>query len=119
MIIYTTHVSKWRQFQNTDITFVDTTVKTGNHVFAPTWDIVLKFKNNEISFEVYEKIYLEILKGSWVENRKVWDELLDTPKVALGCYCKPGDQCHRLLLKDVLLRLHKRLGHDIIDGGEI
>jgi uncharacterized protein YeaO (DUF488 family) len=84
---------------------LDITVKTGWNVLAPTWDMVIKYKNREISQEEYTKQYYDKMRISYVNRRDDWNWLLRQEEVVLVCFCKAGDFCHRLLLTDILVKL--------------
>jgi hypothetical protein len=103
-------------------------------VFAPSWTLLnpvkAKFKEaNEIAatnpvraqlmrqaaWSRYAPAYLSEMRRSWVENRKAWDSLLATSRVAGLCYCEFGDvkdidldnppMCHRFLWAGILVKL--------------
>lgn len=120
MRIMTIQVGKWRLARNQNIFFLDTTVKSGYSLFAPTWDMVMGHKHGTLSNEEYKKLYRDMLIRSWKEKREDWLKFLndDTP-TALACYCKPGAFCHRLLLKDFLQQLCKQLNIPFEYYGEL
>jgi uncharacterized protein YeaO (DUF488 family) len=110
MRIFTIQVGKWRLAKQHDIFFLDTTVKSGYSLFAPTWDMVMGHKHGTLLDEEYKKLYRDMLIRSWKERREEWLKVLkDETPTALACYCKPGAFCHRLLLKDFLQQLCKQL----------
>lgn len=84
---------------------LDTTVKTSDKIFAPTWDMVMRHKNGSISDEEYTKKYYNLMRQSYIKHKNKWDELLSKEKVTLVCFCKAGKFCHRLILKDMLVKL--------------
>ena len=84
---------------------LDITVKSGDKVFAPSWDIVMGYKNGKISADQYIEAYLSIMHKSYVDNRKRWDEVLAMDEVVFCCYCKSGDFCHRLILSQIFEKL--------------
>lgn len=101
--LFTVQMSRWRQLKAANIELIDTTVKTGERAFAPTWDLVLASKANEITPAQYTEQYLNMMRQSYHGNREVWDRLLlSSGDVAIACYCTPGAFCHRHILKDVL-----------------
>ena len=77
---------------------LDVTVKSGDRTFAPTWDLVMGYKQGKISEEEYTEKYTQLMRQSWVKNNKRWREVLGTERVVLVCYCRPGVFCHRVLL---------------------
>lgn len=108
--IFTTQISKWRLCRDHKLFFLDTTVKSGYSLFAPTWDMVMGHKQGIMSDDEYAQRYRSILTNSWMTRREEWMKFLQTPEpVALACFCKAGKFCHRLLLKDFLKQLCKQL----------
>lgn len=81
------------------------TVKSGDKVFAPTWDMVMGHKNGTLTDEQYTDMYRELMLKSWKKNRWRWAELLQQERVVLVCYCRPGEFCHRVLLAGILEKL--------------
>lgn len=77
---------------------VDTTVKSGDKVFAPTWDMVMGHKNGTISDEEYIKKYVSLMRESLKKNKARWLEIMNMERVVLCCYCRKGNFCHRVLL---------------------
>ena len=102
MELYTIQVARWRLAKELDIQFVDTTVKSGDSVFAPTWPMVTAYKDGSLSESDYTKQYIELLRSSYREHRGDWLELLKLERAAIACYCKAGAFCHRMLLRDAL-----------------
>ena len=107
MQLFTIQVGSWRLAKALDIHFVDTTVKTGDSIFAPTWDMVMAYKDGTLSESDYTKLYIELLRSSYRDHKGDWIEILKLPKAAIACYCKAGDFCHRLLLRDALEKVAK------------
>jgi len=83
----------------------DITVKSGFLFLAPTWNMVLDYKNGKINEEEYTKLYYDKMRQSYKSHRAGWDWLLNKDIVTLVCFCKPGDFCHRLLLAEMLIKL--------------
>lgn len=98
MIVYTIQLSQWRKAKAQGIFLLDTTVRTGDKVFAPSWDIVTKSKSGEITPEQYEHVYKRMMVQSLRDNTARWSEIIRGEPVALACYCPPGGFCHRHLL---------------------
>jgi uncharacterized protein YeaO (DUF488 family) len=85
---------------------VDCTVK-GNFYFAPTWDIVDKYKAGKITWQQYCAEYYFIL-GERVfskegpvamENLRM---IVDRVGLVLLCYCSDHNFCHRTLFAKFL-----------------
>jgi len=87
-----------------DPRYLDTTVKSGDKTFAPTWKMVMGVKESGISEEEYTREYLDRMRASYRNNRQRWDEVLGMEEVILACYCRPDSFCHRYLLKDMLVK---------------
>lgn len=101
------------------IPLIDTTVRSGEKAFAPTWEMVKGIKEHTLSEEEYTKQYIFLMRKSMVDNRDKWLALLEKPEFAIACYCGPNDFCHRFVLKDILLKLAKQKNIEIEYCGEI
>lgn len=133
--IYTGQIGKVPNIPNAVI--VDSTVKTGHSIIAPTWDMVNGVKafindlnankaiafNNIMTTEEYTQRYLAILADSFA-NRESWFlELLKEEVIIFTCYCNLTMGrirfCHRLLLAEAIWQHFSPLGYDITLGGEL
>lgn len=120
MDIFTIQVGRYRLAQQHKVEFIDTTVKSGLRIFAPTWEMVLGHKDGSWSDEQYTAAYRAMMRQSWIDNREQWLSILKRQEpIALACYCKPGVFCHRLLLKDMFEALCKKLDIDYRYYGEL
>jgi len=122
MQLWTCQMAKWRKAKEADIVLFDTTVKSGLPVFAPTWEMVGWIKQNPNDLdqqERYTRAYQQLMRKSWTEHRADWEYLLGLERVAIACYCPPGQYCHRLLLKDYLIATGERLGITVEYQGEL
>lgn len=89
---------------------VDTTVKSARgwaRSFAPTWEMVMAWKRNEMTPEEYEYLYDDMLAAV---PKEVWRTLYDTGRanggeVVLLCYCRDEWFCHTYLLIDYACRV--------------
>ena len=91
---------------------LDITVKSGDKVFAPTWDLVMGYKKGRISEAEYRKQYIELMRASYRKNKARWLEVLAMPEVTLCCYCpwpdgKQQPFCHRFILAELLAAVGK------------
>jgi hypothetical protein len=103
--IYTIQISAAHRLRLTqDPRYLDTTVKSGDKAFAPTWKMVMGVKEGRISEEEYTREYLDRMRESYRNNRQRWDEVLGMDEVLLACYCPAGSFCHRYLLRDMLVK---------------
>ena len=78
---------------------IDTTVKSAQGPFralAPTWDMVMGYKNKTLSEAGYRTQYSVILQRV---SAKVWDTLADHAELLLLCYCRDDASfCHTHLI---------------------
>ena len=103
--IYTIQISLAQRLRLTeDPRYLDTTVKSGDKTFAPTWKMVMGYKQRRISNEEYKQGYYDMMRESYRKNRQRWDEILSIEEVILACYCRADSFCHRYLLKDMLVK---------------
>lgn len=122
MELYTASLYLRKDVERLDILLLDTTVKTGNPVFAPTWEMVMAHKRSQKTPEddkIYEDQYYPMMRTSYRDHRTSWEWVLQQDRVAIGCYCHEGTFCHRHLLKDMFLMLAPRLGYTAVYKGEI
>lgn len=120
MNIYTIQISKHRLLNNTDIEFIDTTVKSSDSFLKPTWEIVMGVKKGEISEAEYTEKYLEIIRERYKNNKSQFINFLQNNNhVALACYCKPHVFCHRILAIDILSKIAKKENIEFNYLGEI
>lgn len=117
--LYTVQLSNARAAHVEDLVVYDITVKSGDPIFAPTWDMVSMLKTGKMSEEQYEKEYREMMYNSMRRFPKRWDRLMEYERLALACYCRAGDFCHRHILKELLMERAGRNGEEILDAGEV
>lgn len=99
MDVYTYQIAKWRLVKKMEgVKAIDTTIKTGYKQLAPSWSMVLGYKDNSLSPEKYTELYHDMLERSRALHPAFWEALFRQEKIALGCYCKPSTFCHRHLL---------------------
>jgi len=85
---------------------LDITVK-GNHpigrIFAPTWKMVMDYKNGKGGEQAYIEAYRTLLNDRFTEMIGSLTWLFQQDEVTFVCFCSPGAFCHRVLLaKDIL-----------------
>lgn len=99
MELMTIQIGKWRVARDRQIQFVDTTVKSGNDIFAPTWTMVLGHKDGTLTDAAYTDMYHARMFDSMRKHPDDWMRYArsDVP-MAFACYCQPGVFCHRHLL---------------------
>lgn len=98
---------------------LDVTVKSGDRVFAPTWPMVMGYKNGTLSEAQYTADYVSLMTSSYRENKERWLEVLNMGEVTLLCYCKPGAFCHRTILAQLLEATGPSLGIEVVNEGEL
>lgn len=117
--IYTCQIAKTNLLHNTGIEPLDTTVKSGDKTFAPTWDMVMGSKSGTLSHEEYERLYLGILNENFKNNPQAFYRILERPSIAFMCYCPANQFCHRHLLAAYFCELAEREGYEAILAHEI
>lgn len=105
MELYTIQLAKWRRAKELGIPLIDTTVKSGEEAFSPTWDMVSGHKQGTLTDEEYTALYKELMLKSIKRSPARWAELMKMDKVAIACYCGKGKFCHRHLLAEILEKL--------------
>jgi len=127
---------------------IDITVKSSDDLgkfFAPTWSMVVNYKNNRISTGEYIKEYIKLLHDRYNKDKESWRKILSMDKVVLCCYCKgieiPDPMncytldhfmsdshnniilrdafCHRYILAYILTRMGAEYKGEIKRGGTI
>src|SRR3989339_1061156 len=103
--IHTVQIVVARQLKLTqDPRYLDVTVKSGDKTFAPTWKMVMGYKQGRITREDYAREYYGMMRKSYRHHRQRWYEVLGMKEVVLACYCQADAFCHRYLLKDMLVK---------------
>lgn len=116
MIIHTTQMAKWRKACGE---FIDITVKSGDKLFAPSWNLLSDYKSGKCNQEVYTKRYYEEMRKSYLNNKEHWLDFLHKEEVTVACYCASGKFCHRHLFVDIVEKLCNHLSIEFTRGGEI
>lgn len=122
MKLYTIQISSWRKAKALNIPFIDVTVKSGNKAFSPSWEILSRYKNNpnkEEREDIYIPEFTAHMRESYKNNKEEWLNLLNQDEVAIACYCKQGDFCHRLILVDFFEKVCKIHGISFEYKGEL
>ena len=102
MKLYTMQLGQWRKAKAAGIPLLDVTVKSGDARLAPTWGLLAAYKAGEVNNEQYTVAFKETLRVRYKDDYARWLEIANMESVALACYCKGGEFCHRLLLVDML-----------------
>ena len=117
MKLYTVQMAKAKNREG----FIDITVKSAKEgrIFAPTWYMVMDLKKGKLTEEQYTQEYYDLMRRSFKTDIDKWFEILKRDKVVLGCYCKSGDFCHRILLMEIFEKLCAKLDIEFEYCGEI
>lgn len=118
MKIYTAQMSGWRKAEKLGIPFVDVTVKSGNKMFAPTWDFLMEYKNDQDE-EKYISKFIPLMRKNYSENKQYWLDFLSQEEVVIACYWRTGKFFHRHLLVDIFEKICKYEGIEFERGGEL
>lgn len=89
---------------------LDISVKSGMKILAPTWDLVMKFKEGRITPEQFSKEYTRLMRKSYTQYQEAWLALLRNKTITLVCYCPKDSFCHRHLLAPILVSVAKHHG---------
>lgn len=122
MDIYTVCLYKRDKADVLGIPVLDTTVKSGDVPFAPTWNMVLNWKESDKQVDAqaaYTIEYESLMYLSRRANPKRWKEVIMMDKVALACYCHAGQFCHRLLLVEIFKKLGEKNNIPVVYHGEL
>lgn len=95
-------ISMWRYAKWLNIPVIDITAKSGIREFAPEWQNLMLYKRGEMGIEEYSQLYLEKLIRNFERDRSKWENITWNKTVAIACYCRPGDFCHRHLFTTLL-----------------
>ena len=119
MRISTIQLSQWRILKDTPIMLLDATVKTGDTLFAPSWQIVTDVKSGRITEEEYTTQYTAQMRASYKSHKFHWLEQLKQEHLAIACFCPPGCFCHRHILAKMFEAVGKAEGIEVKLMGEI
>lgn len=100
--IYAIQLYQATKLNGSGILLYDVSRKSGDPEFAPTWYMVKSYKDGSLSEEEYRLAYKKLMWESFTRDRSKWKAILSLDKVALGCYCPPGEFCHRIQLAEYL-----------------
>ncbi len=96
-------INKTREHANP----LDVTVKSATEfgkLFAPTWEMVIGYKQERFSAEKYTKQYLSLLDQLPVEAfRALWHFGKEAGEITFICYCPNNTFCHTHILINYLV----------------
>lgn len=119
MDVYTIQMARWRKAKELGIYLLDTTAKSGDKVFAPSWGIVAASKKGEITEQEYTQEYRKQMVRSFRTHMARWKEVITEEPIAIACYCGPDKFCHRHLLAAFFREICESRGIPYVYGGEI
>lgn len=106
-----------------DADAVDTTVKSAStdegRALAPTWDMVMGYKEGRLTDAQYTDQYLKLLRERYAKDPAPFLSLLQRERTVLLCYCADGEFCHRHIAQGVLLKIARSHGVVAFNGGEV
>lgn len=75
--------------------------------FAPSWKLLMSYKEGFISWEEFTKLYKIEMSESYYFNYELFHEIADQlDKVEFICWCnnkrRKDNKCHRFILREVL-----------------
>lgn len=117
--IFTLQMSMWRFARDLNIPYYDITVKTGNKLFAPTWEDLIAYRNGEISNEEYSRRYYAKVVPTIRTHPQEWNKMAEHKTFAFACFCKPGNFCHRYLFAMLYIDYLKSHGATVEFMGEL
>lgn len=98
MEIYTFQLAKWRKVKELGVPYINTTIKSGEWRLAPTWNLLMAYRNDLAGDDDYTTVYNALLKERYEKEPEYFNALCNMDAVAFGCYCSHGKFCHRHLL---------------------
>lgn len=103
---------------------LNTTVKSDDvygKLMAPTWSMVLAFREKRIDWATYSEKYHSLLRKRYAQHAGAFHELLrdafhNDDCLVLTCYCVVGpncDKCHRFLMAKILEKIARAEGYEV------
>lgn len=110
-------ITKWK---NRGAMAIDVTVKNAKGAtkeLAPTWALVMGYKEGRLTEEEYTSQYRNRLKNAQKKSPEKWRNTIlnnEGKTLVFACMCRPGDFCHRILLRDEMVRFaREELGIEV------
>lgn len=117
--VWTIQIARWRLAQQLDIPLLDITAKSGVPAFAPDWESLMAYKRGEVGPAEYAERYYHKVIPTVSQYPHQWERFLHKPRLALACYCKSGDFCHRHLFASLLVTYLQQQGRQVNFLGEL
>lgn len=118
--IWTVQIAKWRDAEKEGLFRLDTTAKSGIKAFAPDFNNVMLYKSGNMSAFQYTDAYNRRMRDSRTQFPRDWKALKDNDRVAVMCYCKAGEFCHRHIFAQQHMKPYLEAeGFEVILHGEL
>lgn len=98
---YLAVLKKFRtQFPNAHFEVI---TRTANHILSPSWQLLQKYKEENLSFEEYTPLFLYEMERTPCQTKlHELKQLAQDKDVFLVCYEKDDTECHRRLVKELI-----------------
>lgn len=83
-------------------------------MLSPTKQILSDYKKNKISWDEYEKLFLELLDKRDIKENVILKYGMDLDKVCLLCSEPTADKCHRRLVSEYLGKVFPEFNINIV-----
>jgi len=83
-------------------------------MFSPTKQILSDYKENKISWDEYEKLFLELLDKREIKQNVILKYGMDLDNMCLLCSEPTADKCHRRLVSEYLDKIFPEFNMNII-----
>jgi hypothetical protein len=122
--LFTAQIAQRFRVAKMGIPVLDTTVKSGDSTFAPSWDIVMRHKGGALTDRGYTDVYKGMMRQSYRQATERWLAVIQQPSVCIMCYCAACTQekyvfCHRLVLVSMYEKICQLNGRAFHYVGEI
>ena len=120
MELYTTTIRLHKAVKQTGLITLNTTRKTGDVTFAPSWPLLTRYLSGAITEDEYLTDYLTEMRLSYHGDTARWVEIATVKDpIAIYCYCGHGKFCHRRILVSMFAKVCERHSIDFNYCGEI
>ena len=109
MKIYTCTISRIEEAEDLGIYAHDITIKSGDKKFAPTWELLMRYKEVKCPSHQYTAEYLELMRESYRQDPEYWVSFCKMEvSIAVSCYYPVGRFCHRYLFVEIIKKVCKK-----------
>lgn len=90
-------------------------------LFAPPRSLVSAYQRQRTpsAEQAYTSAYLDLLRWRYAAYKQDYVNLLDAGRLVFVCFCKAGEFCHRHLAVEVLAKIARAHGVEVILEGEL